>query len=139
MRFEVPQFIEIEDKIFGPLTWKQFLYVAGSIGFTIMTYLIHPIVLVFFGLPVLVLGGALAFYPVNNRPFVDFLRSMTMYYRGSKEYKWQQGSQGVYSERRPRAASDTPSILTTTGSDTKNISSLARRLEIEAMQKQQPQ
>ena len=32
MRFEVPQFIEIEDKIFGPFTWKQFVYLAGGVG-----------------------------------------------------------------------------------------------------------
>ena len=37
MRFQVPQFIEVEDKIFGPLTLKQFLYTAGgaAVGFII--------------------------------------------------------------------------------------------------------
>jgi len=32
MRFEVPQFIEVEDKIFGPFTWKQFIYLMGGEG-----------------------------------------------------------------------------------------------------------
>ncbi len=32
MRFEVPQFIDVEDKIFGPFTFKQFLYLAGGAG-----------------------------------------------------------------------------------------------------------
>ena len=32
MRFQVPQFIEIESKIFGPLTFKQFIYLAGGGG-----------------------------------------------------------------------------------------------------------
>ena len=27
MQYQVPQFIEVEDKIFGPLTFKQFLYI----------------------------------------------------------------------------------------------------------------
>jgi len=35
MRFPVPQFIEIEDKIIGPLSWRQFgeLAFAGAISF----------------------------------------------------------------------------------------------------------
>jgi len=31
MQFQVPQFIEIEDKIFGPLTLKQFLYFGWEV------------------------------------------------------------------------------------------------------------
>jgi hypothetical protein len=30
MRHEVPQFIDIEDKIFGPLTFLQGLYLIGG-------------------------------------------------------------------------------------------------------------
>jgi len=30
MRHEVPQFIDIEDKIFGPLTFFQGLYLLGG-------------------------------------------------------------------------------------------------------------
>jgi hypothetical protein len=30
MQFQVPQFIETEDKIIGPLTLKQFFYVAAA-------------------------------------------------------------------------------------------------------------
>ena len=45
MRFEVPQFIEIEDKIFGPLTWKQFIYLAGGAGFGVIAFFLLPFVL----------------------------------------------------------------------------------------------
>ncbi len=134
MRFEVPQFIEIEDKIFGPLTWKQFLYVAGSAGFAVVMFLIHPIVLVLLGVPVVILGCALAFYPINNRPFVDFLRSMTMYYKGNREYHWKQGAQPVHRDKKPREETSMHP-LNTPNTNNKNISSLARKLEIEALQK----
>ena len=30
MQFRVPQFIDIEDKILGPLSWRQFAYVLGA-------------------------------------------------------------------------------------------------------------
>ncbi|TSC61742.1 MAG: SsrA-binding protein, partial [Parcubacteria group bacterium Athens0416_74] len=32
MQFQVPQFIEVEDKIVGPLTFKQFVFIAGGLG-----------------------------------------------------------------------------------------------------------
>jgi len=37
MRFEVPQFIDVEDKLFGPLTFTQFVYLAGSGGISFST------------------------------------------------------------------------------------------------------
>ena len=55
MRYQVPQFIDVEDKIFGPLTLKQFLYVAGGSGFSFIiwsilpTYLAIPIALPILG------------------------------------------------------------------------------------------
>ena len=42
MQFQVPQFIEIEDKIFGPLTFKQFIYLAGGVGASIVLWLYIP-------------------------------------------------------------------------------------------------
>ena len=30
MQFQVPQFIETEDKVVGPLTLRQFMYIAGA-------------------------------------------------------------------------------------------------------------
>jgi len=32
MQFNIPQFIEIKDKIIGPLTMRQFLYILAGIG-----------------------------------------------------------------------------------------------------------
>ena len=45
MRFEVPQFIEIEDKIFGPFTWKQFVYLGGGIGLAAVIFFTMPFLL----------------------------------------------------------------------------------------------
>jgi hypothetical protein len=78
MRFEVPQFIEIEDKIFGPFTWKQFVYLAGGIGLSAVIFFAAPfIVFVLIGVPLGGLAILLAFYPVNNRPFSSGARSPT--------------------------------------------------------------
>ncbi len=90
MNFQVPQFIEIEDKIFGPLTFKQFIYVAGGAGaaFILWTYL-PRVIAVIPALAVLGLGLALAFYKINNRPFIFTLESALRYFVGRKLYLWQ--------------------------------------------------
>ena len=43
MRFQVPQFIEVEDKIFGPLTLKQFIYLAGAGGLVFVLWRVLPL------------------------------------------------------------------------------------------------
>lgn len=89
MRFQVPQFIEVEDKIFGPLTFRQFVYLAGGIGFVVILYSFLPTFLaILFGAPVIILGAALAFYKVNNRPFISVVESFLRFRLNKKLYLW---------------------------------------------------
>ncbi len=89
MRFEVPQFIDVEDKVFGPLTFKQFVYLAGGAGLCVVIWVFVPkIIGVFLILGVAALALALAFYQVNNKPFVGFLESMFKYASAGKLYIW---------------------------------------------------
>lgn len=91
MQYEVPQFIEVEDKIFGPLTFKQFLYVAGAAGACVALLAFLPLWLaVPIGLPIAGLGAALAFYKVNGRPLVEALENAFGYFTESKLYLWKQ-------------------------------------------------
>lgn len=89
MRFEVPQFIDVEDKIFGPLTFKQFLYLVGGGSLGYVSYKIIPspfswlFVLIFISL-----GLALAFYKLNNRPFIEVAQSYLSYFLKGKIYIW---------------------------------------------------
>ncbi|PIR85078.1 hypothetical protein COU15_02805 [Candidatus Kaiserbacteria bacterium CG10_big_fil_rev_8_21_14_0_10_45_20] len=92
MRFQVPQFIEVEDKIFGPLTVGQFVYLAGGIGFLVAMWLVLPLFLaVLVGGPVALLGLALAFYKVNDRPFINVMQSAAEYFTKDKLYIWDKG------------------------------------------------
>ena len=71
MRFQVPQFIEIESKIFGPLTFKQFIYLTGGAGIVFLFYITLPFFLaVMLIAPVGAFAIALSFYKVHNRPFI---------------------------------------------------------------------
>ena len=89
MRYQVPQFIEVEDKIFGQLTLKQFLYVSGgaAIGFILWSSLPQFLALLI-GLPVVGFFLALAFYQSNGRPFVLTVESAVKYFFATKLYIW---------------------------------------------------
>jgi hypothetical protein len=89
MRFQVPQFIEVEDKIFGPLTFKQFIYLAGGAGLCLILLLLLPrIVGIILSIFVVAFSVSLAFYKINNRPFVVFLESAATYFANPKLYIW---------------------------------------------------
>ncbi len=90
MKYQVPQFIEVEDKIFGPLTFKQFVYLAGGAGLSIIFYLLIPVIYISLLLiiPVMVFASALAFYKINNKPFIIVVEAAILYYFGSKLYIW---------------------------------------------------
>lgn len=96
MRYQVPQFIEIEDKIIGPFTIKQFVYVVGGAGmsFIVYTYLhIYLSILLIAG--IVPLSLALAFYKVNNKPFIDFLESAFLFYTKQNLYIWKKQEKEV--------------------------------------------
>ena len=89
MRFQVPQFIEVEDKIIGSLTITQFVFLAGGIGFLIAMWLILPLwAAILIGGPVALFGLALAFYKVNDRPFIFALQHGLEYTMKDKLYIW---------------------------------------------------
>jgi len=139
MQFEVPQFIEIEDKIFGPLTWRQFLYIGGGVGMGVVLFITtNWIVFILLGLPLALLAGALAFYPVNNRPFSYFLEAIIGYLKGHKLYLWRQKRDIVHKQNfTPRQMPDQSGAALNQRPNQKNLNSLARRLELEALQKKE--
>ena len=138
MKYEVPQFIEVEDKIFGPLTWRQFVYLGGCIGMAVVLYFMLPFILfAIIGVPLALLAGALAFYPVNNRPFSYFLEAFLNYLTKPKRYHWRKEQSYVYHEDKEQAYEDIDSAPQIVRKSGKDISSLARKLELEAIQKEQ--
>lgn len=89
MRFETPQFIEIEDKIFGPFTFKQFVYMAGGAALAYVAIKMIPSPFGWFvGIPLALFALALAFYKVNSRPFIEVLQNFFAYTFKSKLYIW---------------------------------------------------
>ena len=89
MQFNVPQFIEVEDKIIGPLTLKQFLYLAvgGGILFALW-FVVKVWVFIILVIPIMGLCLILAFLKVNGRSLVSFLGSFIVYLTKPKLYIW---------------------------------------------------
>jgi hypothetical protein len=89
MQFQVPQFIEVEDKIFGPLTFKQFIYILGGLGASYIAWRLLPL---FFAAPVIlaVAGAAasLAFLEYNGRPFIVSVENAFYFLIHPKLYLW---------------------------------------------------
>jgi hypothetical protein len=91
MRYQVPQFIEIEDKIFGPLTLKQFIYLAGGGGLSLVFFTLLPFsIFIVLAIPVMGFSLALAFYRVNERPLITTIEHALGYYTNKKLYLWKQ-------------------------------------------------
>ena len=89
MRFQVPQFIDVEDKIFGPFTFKQFIYMAGGAGISFILFKALPLFFsVLIGGPIIALSFALAFYKVNKQPFIRIMQSAFHYALSNKLYIW---------------------------------------------------
>lgn len=89
MKYQTPQFIDIEDKLFGPFTVKQFVYLAGGAGFSFILYRFLPLFIAVFAIaPVAGLALALAFWKINGKPFVFVLESAVRYFFADKLYLW---------------------------------------------------
>jgi hypothetical protein len=89
MEYQVPQFIEVEDHIVGPLTLKQFIYIAGGGGICVVLLVYLPLIWgILCSLPIAGFVAALAFYKVNGKPFIEVLESAFGYYTGAKLFLW---------------------------------------------------
>ncbi len=131
MRFAVPQFIDVEDKIFGPLTLKQAIYLAGSIGFTVAVYLrFNLFIAAVLGTPVLLLAFLLAFIKVHGRPFVNVLTSAVFYAAKTKLYLWKQTpKKKVIVKSEPVQEKTTTGQPATSGLTQSNLKKLAWTLD----------
>jgi hypothetical protein len=89
MQFKVPQFLDIEDKIFGPFTFSQFVYLAGGAG---VCFVLFKLLGFLFGaIPILIVAGfalALTFYRPNGKPFVNMLEAGATYIFQDRLYIW---------------------------------------------------
>lgn len=89
MQFQVPQFINIEDKIIGPLTLKQFLYILfGGIALFILYNLVNLFVFILLAIPIAALVYALAFIKIHKQPFINVIKNFLGFLKKPDFYVW---------------------------------------------------
>ena len=104
MMFNVPQFIDVEDKIAGPLTWKQILWMIGM-GAVLLTFynIFDPVLFFISAIPVTLLFVLLAFYRPNGISLITFAMHGFLFLFEPKISVWERPIQQGPS---PRAVSD---------------------------------
>lgn len=105
MQFKVPQFLDIEDKIFGPFTFREFIYLAGGAG---LCFILFKTLGLLWGIvPMAAVAGfslALAFYKPNNKPFLNMVESWFKYMIQDKLYIWQKDKFGDRDENKQKTS-----------------------------------
>ena len=87
MQYQVPQFIDMEDRIIGPLTLKQFIYLAFAAAILfVFWFLFKFYIWIVVALPITVLAFAFAFLKINDRPFIYFFIAAVFYFIKPKLY-----------------------------------------------------
>lgn len=97
MQAKVPQRIDMEDRVIGPLTLQQFFYILFGV---LIVYLLNswtsdsPLRILFYpiALVVLTLSISLAFIKIQERPFIYFLGSLIRYIQRPRQRIWFKGT-----------------------------------------------
>lgn len=94
-QFVVPQFIDAEDKIFGPITARQFiiLLVAGLVDFALFK-LLSFVWFLLIGVPVIAIAGVFAFTKINGQVFHYFMLNILQTFKRPRLRVWDK----VYSD-----------------------------------------
>jgi hypothetical protein len=133
MLINVPQYIDVEDKVAGPLTIKQLGWMLSlGIMLLILWNIVPAPVFFIIGIPLAILFVALAFYKPYGQPLGSFVIFGIMYFFRPKVYIW---------KRTHERAINVPQKIQTTASSykDKHISSqslkdLAKLLDSEGME-----
>jgi hypothetical protein len=95
MHYSVPQFIEVEDKLIGPLTMKQFLWLLAGGGICFVFYfMLQFFIWIMISLFIMGFFAAMAFLRVYNMPLVSFVASFIRFSLMPQIFLWKQKKEG---------------------------------------------
>jgi hypothetical protein len=118
MMFNVPQFIDVEDKIAGPLTWRQLLWMIGMGAVVLMLFMFLDGALLFVAaVPIVLLFLLFAFYRPNGQPFIQYVMSAFFFLFRPKVMMWDRPVGGMLRKpitKKTESAEDRTSKIVTT-------------------------
>lgn len=128
MLFNVPQFIDIEDKIVGPLTAKQLGWLAmGGVVALVCYALLDQSAFWLSVIIIAVIFGALAFYRPYNQPLINFILSSISFATRPKMYIWKRISEKTAKSSVKKQT--TVSKITKKNIDSKKIADVSKILD----------
>ena len=93
MRYQVPQFVDIEDKIVGPLTLKQFLTYLMAVLLLIPVFLFSDLSLfITIALPALGVAAAVAHLKINGKSVLATGGYLVGYLTRGQLYIWRRSA-----------------------------------------------
>jgi hypothetical protein len=91
--YKVPQNVEADDKILGPLSLKQFIYAMIGVGYGLLTFaILKPLSIVLWailGLPPMLALLGLGLYQREDQPMETFIIAITEFFARPHQRIWQ--------------------------------------------------
>jgi hypothetical protein len=133
MLFNVPQFIDVEDKVAGPLTAKQLFWMFGM-GATLFVLYVFLERTVFFivAVPTVALFCAFAFWKPYNMPLLFMVYSGILFLFRPKVYTWQRSPDPIQRTPKREVKKEKTEEKKLTAS---NIAALAQTLDSDGMKR----
>lgn len=92
MRYQVPQFVDIEDKIIGPFTLRQFLMYVVAVMVLVPVYLNSDLSLfITVALPVLGTAAAFAHVKIAHKSLGATITNAAKFATGGQLFLWRRG------------------------------------------------
>ena len=89
-QFVIPQFIDVEDKIIGPITVRQFIIMLAGGGLVFISYKLSDFTLfLFFFIVISSITFSFAFIKINGRPLHYLVLNFFQTFRRPKIKVWQ--------------------------------------------------
>ena len=96
MQYPIPQFIDVEDTIVGPLTVKQTVILgAGAMIVFAGTMFFVSLIAILIAIPTIVACLLLAFYKPNGRPLYVLIINYVTFTFKPKLYLWRREPEGI--------------------------------------------
>lgn len=109
-QYKIPQKLDIEEKIIGPFTLRQFFYMIGG---GILVYALFNIfgktnltVFLLSALPIAVITVVLVFVRVNERSFEFFLFSLFAFLKNPRALRWKKSARMINFEMMAKTSED---------------------------------
>lgn len=144
MQYKTPHKIDLEDRVIGPLTMRQFgfVFTGGLIDYLLFTTLAprygNSIFAVVAILPTL-LSLALAFLKVQDQPFGNALISLVLYFFRGQKFVWQHTEDPIFLElKRTDPISKNPPAKNVQASDLDRLAAIVDQRGWSAAEVNQP-